>query len=410
MPASALVAFTGWGGKPRQYSFDFISGEMWTGQYLWGYLPTAIAVFSLPLVLLGLERWRIRASADAKHNVRLLMLSLASLLITWLQPWQGGELLAIVWAVELWRWRRRREPIRPSVRLLAALSVSVAIPAVYYFLLGRYDPGWKLASEVNAAGAHDIWSWPWWAIALCVLPLAAPAVLAYRRDRSVTKVYDWQQLAVRFWPFAVLLVYLAPLGTFPYHSFQGLQLPLAILAVIGARAAWGNRSWRPAVVITILLLMIVPGTVHKADVFRNSVNAAGDPYYILDDERAILDILAEDPRPGGVLGPTYAMFMIPPFTGREAYSGPFSWTPDWTYRALNSNRLFEGQLTGEKARKFVISTRARWIFVDCRPLDRRSLEESIAPLVVKTIRRGCATLFELRLRPEMTQAAGRPDV
>ena len=44
MPASAIVAWTHWGGNPRQYTFDFISGEMWSGQYLWGYLMTAIAV------------------------------------------------------------------------------------------------------------------------------------------------------------------------------------------------------------------------------------------------------------------------------------------------------------------------------------------------------------------------------
>ena len=58
MPASALVAWSDWGGNPRQYTFDFISGEMWTGQYLWGYLMTGIAVFLMPLVLLGVERWR----------------------------------------------------------------------------------------------------------------------------------------------------------------------------------------------------------------------------------------------------------------------------------------------------------------------------------------------------------------
>ena len=50
-----MVAWTDWGGNPRQYTFDFISGEMWTGQYLWGYLMTAIAVFTMPLVLLGIE-------------------------------------------------------------------------------------------------------------------------------------------------------------------------------------------------------------------------------------------------------------------------------------------------------------------------------------------------------------------
>jgi len=32
----------------------------------------------------------------------------------------------------------------------------------------------------NAAGAQPEWHWPWWAMALTVLPLAAPALLAYR--------------------------------------------------------------------------------------------------------------------------------------------------------------------------------------------------------------------------------------
>ena len=60
LPASALVAWTGWGGKPRQYTFDFIAGELGSAQYLWGYLMTAIAVALMPLVLLAVEDWRAR--------------------------------------------------------------------------------------------------------------------------------------------------------------------------------------------------------------------------------------------------------------------------------------------------------------------------------------------------------------
>src|SRR5215211_683630 len=99
MPASALVAWSNWGGNPRQYTFDFISGEMWTGQYLWGYLMTAIAVFLMPLILLGIEAWR------AGGHDRLLWLSaLGSLIVFWLQPWQGATLVLIVIPVEGLRW------------------------------------------------------------------------------------------------------------------------------------------------------------------------------------------------------------------------------------------------------------------------------------------------------------------
>ena len=57
---------------------------------------------------------------------------------------------------------------------------------------------------------------------------------------------------MRVWPFAALAVYLAPVGTFPYHSFQGLAIPLAILAVQGVAVAsgrgrasgWSSPAWR----------------------------------------------------------------------------------------------------------------------------------------------------------------------
>ena len=68
---------------------------MWSGQYLWGYLMTAIAVFLMPLVLLGVERWR------RERRPRTLGLSaLGALLVCWLQPWQGATLALIVVGVE----------------------------------------------------------------------------------------------------------------------------------------------------------------------------------------------------------------------------------------------------------------------------------------------------------------------
>src|SRR3954465_3603256 len=70
MPASAVVAWTHWGGRPRQYTFDFISGGVWAGEYLWGYLFTAIAVFLVPVVLLAAERWR-----DGRASTRTLVLA-----------------------------------------------------------------------------------------------------------------------------------------------------------------------------------------------------------------------------------------------------------------------------------------------------------------------------------------------
>ncbi|MEI6793209.1 MAG: hypothetical protein WCK97_08245 [Actinomycetes bacterium] len=398
VPAVAIVAWTGWGGNPRTYTFGFISGEIWSAHYLWGYLFTAIAVFMIPLVLLALERWR-----ENRRSPILVGSAIGVLLITWLQPWQGAEIAAIVVAVELIRALPRLGGRRPSWLMIFVIGFAALIPAVYYSWLARADPGWKLAGEVNRAGAQTLWAWPWWAIVASLIPLALPAAFAYR-----LKAPSWQEVAVRVWPFAIIAVYLAPTGTFPYHAWQGLMLPLAILAVIGVRSLpIKTPVWLVAIAV---LLMTIPGTAHKIQVFFNSVHSAADPYWVFPGEIDALKALEHDPRPGGVLGPSYSSLLVPARTGRETYVGPFSWTPDWSKRATTANDLFEGRLTGAAAREFVIKSHARWLFADCRLKDVRALDRSLAPLLARPPERfGCATLYELRYRPDMARAAGAPD-
>jgi hypothetical protein len=394
MPAAAAVAWTGWGGRPREYIFGFISGEMWSAHYLWGYLMTAIAVFLMPFVLLALERWR-----DGAGRPRTLWLAgLGALVVCWLQPWQGATLALIVVAVEAFRWATRGE--RPRLALLL-IPAAVALPAVYYHLLSVHDPSWTLASESNAAGAQPAWKWPWWAMVLTLGPLAAPAALAYRLPAP-----SWQEQAVRVWPFAALAVYLAPVGTFPYHAFQGLALPLAILAVQGVASVWPRP--RLAFVVGAVALMTLPGFADKLETVRGNVHAGGDPYFIFPGELRALEALEEDPRPGGVLGATYAGYMLPHTTGRETYVGALSWSPNWSRRSELANALVEGRLVGARGRAFVRSTRARFVFGDCRPA-LPDLTATLRPLLEDVMRFGCATVYVLRERPEVAEAAGPPD-
>jgi hypothetical protein len=383
MPAPAIVAVTKWGSALTQYSFDFIAGEMWAGQYLWGYLMTAIAVFLMPLVLLGVERWR------RERRPRTLALSaVGALLVCWLQPWQGGTLAVLVVGVELFRWWRRGE--RPDPALLV-IPLAVALPAIYYYVLAATDPSWEIAGESNAAGSQNSWSWPWWIVVLTVLPLAAPAALAYR-----LRAESWQEWAVRLWPFAALVVYFQPSGTFPYHSFQSLSIPLSILAVQGVTSVWPRpRAWAVAVAVTLLVL---PGTIHRIDVARQSIQAAGDPYFVFPGEQSAMDALADDPRPGGVLAPAYDGHMLPYKTGREVYVGALSWTPDWDLRVRLTQKLFEEGMPVSQARHFVRATGARFVFTDCRP-GLRDLEADLRPLIESVRRFDCATLYVLRRHP-----------
>ena len=380
MPASALVAWSNWGGNPRQYTFDFISGEMWTGQYLWGYLMTALAVALMPLVLLGVERWR-----RERRTRTLVRSALGALLVAWLQPWQGATLALVVFVTEIIAARRSGGRISAAA---LAVPAAVAVPAVYYWSLSQWDSAWELAAESNAAGSQPTWSWPWWAIALTLAPLAAPAALAYRG-----RIQDWQEIAVRVWPFAALVVYLLPFGTFPYHSFQGLAIPLSILAVLGVASVWPRP--RLGIVLAVLALMTLPGIAHKLEVAVNSVRAAGDPYFVFSGEQQAMDWLERDPRPGGVLAPAYGGHMLPYKTGREVYVGALSWTPDWQQRVDDTQRLFEDAPDAPWARGFVRRTGARFIFVDCRPglLD---LAPVLRNVVEEVHRFDCASVYVVR--------------
>ena len=221
MPASALVAWSGWGGKPRQFTFDFIAGELGSAPYLWGYLMTAIAVGLMPLVLLAVEdarRSRRRAHARARRRGRA-----------------ARHLAAAVAGRHACARHRRRRGGPLAARGRAAhrrgswwCSARSSPPAVYYAILERTDAAWELAGKANAAGNQATWSWPWWAIALTLAPLALPAALAYRTPARELAGRRRARLAVRGaggLPRAGRHV--------PVPRVPGMTIPLAVLAVQG---------------------------------------------------------------------------------------------------------------------------------------------------------------------------------
>lgn len=157
-----------------------VVAEMWPGTYLWGYPFTSLSIASLLGALLLYEK-------DREEGKIRPWAPLLALVCAWLQPWQGATVLGVVVASELLLWLTGK---RSGWALPVATSASAALPLGYYTLLGHIDPTWTLAGRVDFGLPVPI---P--AVAVALIPLGLPALLAYRLRPD-----SFQDVAVRVWP------------------------------------------------------------------------------------------------------------------------------------------------------------------------------------------------------------------
>jgi hypothetical protein len=381
-PVAAVVGWGRIGDNGVKLNFDFITGELWSGSYLWGYLFTAIAVGLLALGLLAYERARDGGSAR-----RLALAAGLGLLVAWLQPWQGVTLFLLLAAAELICWRRTRAGGRRAVARLAVVGAGVALPLVYYLLLSRLDPSWELAGQVN-----ELPRWPWWVLLLGPLPLALPAVLAYRLPAR-----DFAGVAIRAWPLAALVVYFQPAGTFPFHAFQGLAIPLAVLGVGALRAYLGERPVPLRPVLVALVVLVGIGTAYRVAEMQDAVHYGRQPFFLEPGEHDALRHLDRTHEAGGVLAPVYMGILVPPYTGRETYIGAGSWVPDFDRRLTEMEDLFAGLMPSAQAAALVRRSGARFLLADCHGrADVARLERLFAGFTEPPRRFGCAAVWRVR--------------
>jgi hypothetical protein len=375
-PLAPLVGWSHAGGPGRKLQFDFITNEMWPGNYLWGYLFTALAVALVPLGLLAYERGR-RGGPP-----RMLALAgLAGLFSAWLQPWQGATFATVAVAGELLCRRR----VLDAARDLAVPLAATALPLVYYLVLQHADDAWRLAGIAN--DTDHIHRWPFWVTVLGLVPLGVPALLAYRRgfERS------FGELALRAWPPLAILLFYLPLGTFPFHAFQGLALPLAVLAAMTLRRV------PAAAAAAFAAVLILPGTAYQVDQIRSAVNHGFQPFFLEDGEHDALAYLQRDRQPGGVLAPVYSGLLVPAYTGRQTWVGAGSWTPHFDARRIAAERLFAGQLSAAQARAIVRASGARFLYSDCH--GRADISRTVASFTDPPVRFGCAAVYRVRSGP-----------
>jgi hypothetical protein len=377
-PVAAVVGWTGIGGNDVKFDFDFVSGELWPGTYLWGYLFTAIAVGLMPLGLLTYERGR-----DGGADRLLAAAAACGLLSAWMQPWQGATFAVVLVVTELICLRRGRR-VAGAIRDLAGPLAATAAPLVYYFVLSKTDASWELAQAAN-----DFPRWPWYVTVLGLLPLALPALPAYRLSAP-----DFGDLALRVWPLAGLAVFYQPAGTFPFHAFQGLSFPLAVLAALGMRHWLGDRAISLGAAAAVALVLCAVGIAYRANELREAVNLGRQPFFLETDEHDALRDLERRPEPGGVLTPVYSGIVVPAYTGRETYVGAGSWTPDFEQRRSDTEALFAGELTRAQARDLVRRSGAAFLYSDCH--GRADIAPIVRGFTDPPRRFGCAAVYRVR--------------
>jgi hypothetical protein len=295
----------------------------------------------------------------------------------------GAELVRVR---DLVLWRRTGQWRRLGLPVLTV--VLTGAPLLYYLLLGHLDLSWALA---RVASKH---AFSFTAIAIAAAPLAVFAALGYRGRPD-----GFLELALRVWTPAALVIYVlsaTALSATPLHAFNGITIPLAMLAVRGVQRSRLAAIPRGRLVAgAAVVLGVVPANAYALyDAHEYVSPAGGNANYITKDERAALDFLSDDHDPGGVLTQFYLGEAVPGRTGRQTFVGDCLWSePNCMPRSLRTDALFAGSLTRAQARRFVRDSGARFILASCSP--HVDLRGKLGSLIASTRRFGCATVYDL---------------
>ena len=377
---TVLVLALFFGSFTLVYGTWSVLGDLFPGFLSWGY------VFGL--MALAAMVWALVAYDDARGNGRRLWLPGAlGALATLLHPWNGELLIALVVAAELVMLAQRRYG-RDQLRLTAATLIGTGVPLIYYAILGKADVNWKLA---QLASKH---AFSFWSIALAVTPLLVPAIVAYR-IRPTT----FLAAATRMWPLAAFGIFLlsgTSLGATPLHAFQGITIPLAVLAIEGLQLLGWRRLKHPVLIgAAAVALFTIPATVKQLSIAHSlAAPTRGNANFITNDERSALEYLEHDRQPGSVMTEPYLGTTVPGRTGRRTYVGDCLWSePNCLGLAQNTQNLFKGSFTPAAARSFVLGSGARFVLADC--YTTADLPKLLGPIIRSAHGFGCAAVYEV---------------
>ena len=377
---AALVLALFFGSFTNVYGQFSVLGDLFPGFLTWGYVFGVMALAAMV--------WSLVAHHDSRLNDRRLWLAgLLGGLASLLHPWNGELLIAVVVAAELVMALSRRYE-RAHLKLTIATVGGTAVPLLYYAILGKSDLSWKLA---QVASKHVF---SFWSITIAIVPLLVPAAVAYSR-RPTT----FLAAAVRTWPLAAFAIFVlsgTSLGATPLHSFQGITIPLAVLAVEGFQIIGWSRVQRPVLAGAVLVaLFTIPTTYEELHIAQGlAAPTPNNANFIKSDESDALDYLDDLKAPGSVMTRSYLGAAVPGKTGRRTYVGDCLWSEPGCYvMTNNANSLFEGSMSPAAAQSFVLGSGARFVLADCQTTaDMRKL---LGPIIRSAHGFGCAAVYEV---------------
>ena len=365
---SPAAVVTDWGGvfDDQRFPSFAMALELFPAGLLWSVFPTAIALGLMPYFLLGVERRLEEGRVPAR---RVAPVAAAGALVTWLHPWQGLVLLAILAGV--WAWGRFT---RADLRALLLPGLATAAPLAYYAVMTRTDSAWADVSAPN-----DSPHLGWWLLTALVIPvaLAAPGLRGPARGAG--------ERMLRLWLPAALAVYFVLQSSFFYHALAGVSLPLAIMA---ARGLAGIQIRRAAAVVLVVLLTL-PGMAFAIDYFTRDI----DGHFLTPGESAAFDHLRTSSRDGAVLSRLEIGRALPALADRNTWVGHATWTPLATDRARRAAATIEGRAAPAEARALVREAGVAFVLSDCAA--RTDLRPALGPMVRTTRRFGCAVVYEV---------------
>jgi hypothetical protein len=139
----------------------------------------------------------------------------------------------------------------------------------------------------------------------------------------------------------------------------------------------------------------IPTTIEELKIAHQlAAPSPGNANFIRPGEDAALNYLARNKEPGGVLTGSYLGAVVPGRTGRHTYVGDCLWSePGCLSVTRNAQALFSGAPSRSVARRFVVSSGARFVLTDCETAaDMRTL---LGPVIRSTHLFGCAAVYEV---------------